>query len=420
MKIVIMNTVDIEGGAARCAYRLHKGLQSCGADSIYIVQNKFSADEDVLTCRTKLSKLFAVVRAQLDIIPTRLYRHRLNSYFSTGLMTRFDASSVNSLVPDIINLHWVAEGFLPIMSLKQFKRPIVWTLHDSWPFTGGCHLPGDCKRYQQSCGACPMLCSKSQYDLSYFIWRKKSRSWHDLNMTIVTGGTWLAECVKNSSLFRNCRVETINPGLDLMRYKPIEKTIARSLLSLPVDKKLILFGAMNSTGDSNKGFQFLQPAIQRLSKTSFGAAQAELVIFGVSKSSNSPDLGMKTHYMGRFHDDISLALLYSAADVMVVPSIRESFGQTASEAMACGTPVVAFGATGLLDIVDHKQNGYSAVPYEPTDLANGIAWVLSLDEAGRKSLSLNARSKAEKAFSIESMAQKYLALFNDLINTRHD
>jgi glycosyltransferase involved in cell wall biosynthesis len=123
---------------------------------------------------------------------------------------------------------------------------------------------------------------------------------------------------------------------------------------------------------------------------------------------------MKVHYMGRLHDDISLAVLYSAADVMVVPSIRESFGQTASEAMACGTPVVAFGATGLLDIVDHKINGYLASPYESDDLENGIAWVLSLDDVGYKSLSSNARDKAEKAFSIELMARKYISLFRNI------
>lgn len=414
MKIVIMNTTDIEGGAARCAYRLHKGLHCSGVNSTYTVQNKFSTDEDTLTIGTRLSKLSAVIRPLLDLVPIKFYRNRIKGYFSTGLMTRFNASSINCLSPDIINLHYVAEGFLPIESLKQFQAPIVWTLHDSWPFTGGCHLPGDCKRYQQSCGACSILGSKSPYDLSNWIWRKKSRVWRNLDMTIVTDSTWLAECVKNSSLFKDYRVETINPGLDLNHYKPIDKITARSLLSLPADKKLILFGAMHSTSDSNKGFQFLQPAIQRIASTPLGI-QTELVIFGASEPTNPPNLGMKAHYMGRLHDDMSLAVLYSAADVMVVPSIRESFGQTASEAMACGTPVVAFGATGLLDIVNHKQNGYLAIPYEPEDLANGIKWVLSLDVVGYKSLSLSARNKAEKAFSIELMSKKYLALFKELI-----
>lgn len=413
MKLIIMNTDDIEGGAARCAYRLHKALQQAGAESIYFVQNKQSTDDDVLTAQTRLSSLSAVVRPGLDRIPTKFYRNRVKSYFSTGLVTRFDTSLIDAFSPDIINLHFIAKGFLPIDSLTQLKKPIVWTLHDSWAFTGGCHLPGDCERYKQSCGVCPLLGSKSPSDLSNWIWKKKLKTWHDLKMTLVTGSTWLEGCVKNSPLFQNNRVVTINPGLDLTRYKPIDKIVARSLLSLPFEKKIILFGAMASTSDPNKGFQFLQPAIQNLSKTPLGRS-SDLAIFGASKPINPPDMGMKAHFMGRLHDDVSLAVLYSAADVMVVPSIQESFGQTASEAMACGTPVVAFGATGLLDIVDHKKNGYLASPFETEDLANGIAWVLSLDEVAYKLLAQNARDKAEKAFSIELMVQKYLYLFGTI------
>ena len=185
----------------------------------------------MLIHRTKLGRLSTVIRPGIDRLPIRLYRNRTKSYFSTGLMTGFNTSLVNKFSPDIINLHNVAEGFLSIGSLKQFSRHIVWTLHDSWPFTGGCHLHGDCVRYQQSCGACPILGSKYFHDLSYWIWRKKIKAWDNLNMTIVTDSTWLEGCVKRSSLFRKFRVVPINPGLDLTRYIPVDKGIARSLLS---------------------------------------------------------------------------------------------------------------------------------------------------------------------------------------------
>jgi glycosyltransferase involved in cell wall biosynthesis len=413
MKLVILNTADIEGGAARCAERLHRGLRSLGADSTYLVQSKFGTDEDVLTPPSRIGSLSAAVRPRLDRAPLQLYRKRARGYFSTGLMTRFDASAVNALGPDVINLHYVAEGFVPIRALEAFAKPIVWTLHDSWAFTGGCHLPGDCTRYRESCGACPILGSGRSADLSRLIWRTKEASWRDLDMTIVTDSTWLAGCVRESSLFKGRRVEAINPGLSLTRFRPIDRSTARSLLSLPTDRRLILFGAMHGTSDPNKGFQFLQPAIQALSRTDW-QIRAELVVFGSSAPRTPPALGMKTHYVGRLHDDVSLSLLYSAADVMVVPSVRESFGQTASEAMACGTPVVAFGATGLLDILDHQRNGYLATPYDPEDLARGIAWVLSRDEEGSRALSRSARAKAESAFSIQDMARKYLDLFRDI------
>lgn len=416
MKIVVMNTSDTEGGAARCAHRLHMGFQAAGSDSTYFVQKKFGTDESTLSNQSVFGKLAAEVRPGLDRLPMRLYRNRTGGPFSTGLTTTFSFSKINTLSPDIVNLHYVGEGFLPNRSLKQIKCPIVWTLHDSQPFTGGCHLPGECISYEQACGKCPKLGSNKPQDLSNWIWRNKTKAWSDLNLTIVTDSTWLAGCAQKSSLFRGLRVEAINPGLSLSAYKPIDKSLARSILSLPIDKKLILFGAMHSTSDSNKGFQYLKPAIEQLSKTVL-KDEAELIIFGATAPKVQPDLGMKSHYLGRLHDDISLSVLYSAADVMVVPSIRESFGQTASEAMACGTPVVAFGATGLLDIVEHKLNGYLATPYQYQDLASGINWAISGDEAARKILSERARATAERKFSIDLMTQKYLMLFNDILKS---
>jgi glycosyltransferase involved in cell wall biosynthesis len=415
MKIVIMNTSDIEGGAARCAFRLHKGILRLGLESVYVVQEKLSDDETVLGNRSSLGRILAIARPALDSLPNRFYRKRIRTYFSSGIVPGRISSHVNRMSPDIINLHWVAGGFLRVESFKNFKRPLVLTLHDSWAFTGGCHLPGNCERYLQQCGACPILESRHDHDLSYWNWLRKSRAWRNLDLTIVTDSRWLAECARNSSLFQGRRVEAINPGLDLNQFKPINKSVARTLLSLPHDKKLILFGAMFSTSDPNKGFHFLQSAIKDLASGGWGS-RAELVVFGASEPSNPQNLGMKTHYLGRLHDDISLAALYSAADVTVVPSIRESFGQTASEAMACGTPVVAFAATGLLDTVEHLKTGYLARPFETEDLARGVSWVL--EEGNRTdALSLAARLKAEQFFSIELMARKYMDLFKDVLAT---
>lgn len=414
MKVVVMNTTDIEGGAARCAHRLHHGLRQAGIDSTYFVQKKFSAASDVVTPNSWSHRLLADLRPGIDRIPMRLYPQRQRGPFSTGLMSPLDISLLIALDPDVVNLHYVGEGFLPIRSLAKLGKPIVWTLHDSWPFTGGCHLPGDCKAYEKACGNCRMLGSTAANDLSRWILHQKATQWRDLNITIATDSSWLADCARKSSLFSSRRIEPINPGLNLKTYTPIDRAIARSILSLPQQKKLILFGAMQSTSDPNKGFQFLLPAVQYLSKTALGA-DTEVVVFGASRPASAPDFGMPSHYLGRLHDDISLAVLYSAADVMVVPSIRESFGQTASEALACGTPVVAFAATGLLDIVTHQHNGYLAKPYDPIELALGIEWVLSRGVGESIALSDNARKTAIARFSIEAMTAGYVELFKDVL-----
>lgn len=187
-----------------------------------------------------------------------------------------------------------------------------------------------------------------------------------------------------------------------MRYYPCHKI-----------KKLILYGALNSTIDKRKGYQFLEPTFQELAKSGWGD-KAELIVFGASEPLNTPDMGMKTQYRGHIHEDVSLAILYAAADVMLVPSNQEAFGQTASEAMACGTPVVSFGITGLLDVIEHTRTGYLAHPFETEDLAKGIEWVLTDDERWQL-LSRQARRKVENEFAIEIVAQRFAGLYKEIV-----
>ncbi|MGB3242574.1 MAG: glycosyltransferase, partial [Candidatus Omnitrophota bacterium] len=251
------------------------------------------------------------------------------------------------------------------------------------------------------------------YDLSRWNWQRKAKSWKNLDLTIVTPSTWLARRAKESSLFKNRRIEIIANGIDTNVYKPVDKKTSRSMLNLSQNKLLILFGAMSPLGDYRKGFHLLQPALQNLSKSGWGA-KVEIVIFGASKPENPKDLGLKTNYLGYLKDDISMVLAYSAADVMMVPSIQEAFGQTASESLACGTPVVAFDTSGLKDIVEHQKNGYLARPHEVEDLAKGIIWVLE-DEQRRRNLSLRAREKAEEEFSLETQTRAYLKLYEEIL-----
>jgi glycosyltransferase involved in cell wall biosynthesis len=324
---------------------------------------------------------------------------------------------VASLHPDLINVHWICNGYLQIETLAKFQKPLVWTLHDMWPFTGGCHYGQECDRYTQSCGSCPLLKSDRHWDVSRWIWQRKAKTYPQLNLTVVAPSRWMAECAQKSSLFRSVRVEVIPHGLDTTVYQPIDAPVARKLLNLPQDKQLILFGAgSNAVDDPRKGLPLLQTALKKLAEAGWGD-RFELVIFGTDAPEIPLDLGFKAHYLGRFYDDLSLVLSYSAADVMIVPSVQEAFGQTASESLACGTPVVAFRATGLPDIVSHEQDGYLAEPFSPEDLAQGIAWVLA-DPDRHQQLRLNARTKAEREFMLLLQAQRYSALFAEILESR--
>ncbi|HEY9632854.1 MAG TPA: glycosyltransferase family 4 protein [Coleofasciculaceae cyanobacterium] len=413
MKILHLSDSD-GGGAGRATLRLHQGLQEFGVDSQMLVQFNDSDDKAVLSPQTNIGKIIAKLKVteRLDALPLQFYRQRNSSDFSPEWLPGGIGSKVIKLQPDVINLHWICHGYLPIETVARFKQPLVWTLHDMWAFTGGCHYSQECDRYTDSCGACPILDSQQSWDLSRWVWQRKAKAWKNLNLTIVTPSSWLAKCANSSSLFKNLRIEVIPHGLDTQKYKPIARQVARELMNLPQDKYLVLFGAMYVNSDRRKGFHLLQPALQSLSKSGW-QEQIELVVFGASQPKNPIDVGFKSHYVGRLHDDIALALIYAAADVMVVPSTQEAFGQTASESLACGTPVVAFNATGLKDIVDHQQNGYLAQPYQIEDLAQGIAWVLE-DRERHQKLCDRARQKAEQEFTLEIQARRYECLYSDL------
>lgn len=409
MKSLLLSTSDIEGGAARAAYRLHQGLLAIGHDSQMLVRARFSGQKSVLAEKSALTKL----GPQMNGWPLKLGSYQTKTLFSSQWFPDAIAKKVAQLKPDIVNMHWVCNGFLKVETLPKLNKPLVWTLQDMWPFTGGCHYAETCDGYQDTCGKCPQLNSQKETDLSRKIWQRKHKAWQDINLTIVTPSQWMADCVRESSLFGHRRVEVIPFCLDVQKYRPVDKGFSRDLLGLPTDKLIILFGALSATADLRKGFHLLQPALQKLSQAGW-ADRIEVAIFGADAPAEPVDLGFKAHYLGSFADDLSLSIAYSAADVMIVPSLYESFGQTASEGLACGTPVVAFNAAGQKDIVSHQETGYLVKPYEVDDLAHGMAWVLE-DADRHHKLCEQARQAAVDRFALEIQARQYRSLFEELL-----
>lgn len=410
MKLLIVNAYDTKGGAARAAFRLHKALLAEKVDSQMLVQLKASDDFTVIGPSNFKQKLFAVIRPVLDALPVLRYKQRSQTYFSAGWVPFSGiVDRINAINPDVVHLHWINKGMLNIADIAKIKAPVVWSLHDMWAFTGGCHHDEECGRYEKNCGKCKVLGSVKNNDLSRKIFNKKKLSFsRHKNLTVVCVSQWLAACATKSSLFKSNKVACLPNPIDSSAFSPLNKNIARDILRLRDTKKIVLFGAMNATIDPGKGYHLLKEALNKLTDDNI-----ELVVFGSSEPKASQGFKFKVHYLGHLHDDISLRALYSAADVMVVPSLREAFGQTASEAMACGTPVVAFRTTGLLDIVDHKLNGYLAEAYSVIDLANGINWLLNAEN--HDEISANARAKVEREFDSDVVAKRYIDLYQSVV-----
>lgn len=413
MRVLHLSTFAADSGAARGSLWLHQALRRRAVDSVMMVGDRGTGDRNIHRLPGRVAQIAAKLRMRLDRLPLRRYRKTDDSFWTIGwLPERFDRL-VDHLQPDIVHLHWVGAGFMPVHALAQFRCPIVWTLRDMWGFTGGCHYTAGCERYRDACGACPQLRSEDQNDLSRAIWNRKRRHWQDLDLWVVPISRWLGDCARDSALFNRYPIEVIPNGLDTGLFRVTRKQAAREAWGLPQDRRIVVYGAINAMKDRRKGFPELLDALRQLHRFT-DTGKVMLVLFGDLQPGDIPDTGIEIRHVGFLNDNRRLSELYSSADVAVMPSIQEAFGKTLMEAMACGTPVVAFEGGGPDDIVDHRVDGYLARPYEAEDLARGIAW--SLDEiSGGRDLGAAARCKVETRFDIDVVAAQYHDLYTRVL-----
>lgn len=413
MKVLLINKIDIEGGAAKAVYRLHKALLESGIDSKMLVQIKKTDDYTILGPNTKLQKAIGMISSILDRVPVKLYKNRTKTLFSPSWLPFSNVvDMVKDIKPDIVHLHWICDGMIRIEELAKIEFPIIWSLHDMWAFTGGCHYDEGCGGYRKNCGNCKVLGSEKEDDLSRKTWKRKHKIFSKLlNVAVVGLSKWITSCAQKSTLLEDKKVINIPNLIDTRTFKPFGKEKSRVLLNLPHDKKLVLFGAMEATSDPRKGFKELSEALHKLKNKDI-----ELVVFGSSKPQDAPEFGFKTHYLGQLYDDISLVILYNAVDVVVVPSLQENLSNVIMESLSCATPVVAFDVGGNRDMIEHCKNGYLAKPFDTTELAYGIEWVLNNKDY--EELCKNAREKIVKEFDSRVVVQRYIRLYEEVLRKR--
>lgn len=410
--VLHLSTFDLQGGAALAAFRLHRALGELGVRSRMRVQLKQGDDPLVTGSEGRLAQLKDAAIAGADRIPLAMHPKRARTSFDLQWLGSGPGAAGTGAAADVVHLHWVAGGFLGIRALRRLGRPLVWTLHDMWPFTGGCHVSGDCERYRDRCGRCWQLGSTTSHDLTRWVWWRRQRAWRGLDLSLVAPSRWMAERARSSSLFRDRPISVIPNGVDTSMFKPLDKAWARTSLGMAPDRPVILFGGSSPIADPNKGFTTLVEALH-IARREGALAGHELVVFGCGAPVPAPDTGLPTRYLGRLSDEVALALVYNAADLVVVPSRQESFGQTAAEALACGTPVVAFDATGPRDIVEHRVGGYLATPYQTDDLAHGMIWALRPE--AKAELARQARRRTVERFALDTVARRYADLYRSIL-----
>jgi len=299
---------------------------------------------------------------------------------------------------DILHLNWINNGFLSLKSMEALQalgKPIVWSMHDMWPFTGGCHYSGDCRNYELACNQCLFLNNPGPRDMAWQSWNRKRDFYKKLNWKFIATSKWLMQEASKSPLLENADVRVVPNPVDTDLFSPKDKMEMRKLLNLPTDKKLILFVAMD-VNESRKGFTFLEHALWHL--------RQERPIW--------EKLSFKQYHLGFLEEEEKMVAAYNACDVYIMPSLEDNLPNTVLEASACGLPVVAFNTGGIPEMVEHHKSGFLAKRLDVLDLANGIEWVLG---EGRDELGAFARKKMLEGFSFRVIAHQYKSVYDTFL-----
>jgi glycosyltransferase involved in cell wall biosynthesis len=405
-KILHLTTYDEFGGAARAAQRIYKSLKTQPIQCEMITLNKTSNDNTIRTPKEIDAKI------KLKLVHELLSSYRSQKDSSNNILESYGEASagildeINADDAKIIHLHWIC-NMLSIEDVSQINKQIVWTLHDMWAFSGSEHYTYDHDAYfYGDPNALPLN------DLSYKTWIKKINCWKDTKFIIVAPSRWLATLAKKSTLFRNSSVNVIPYPIDIQLWQPQSKINAKSEFNFNSNKKQILFIAQNPLHDLNKGWDLLQESLLSLyynDKVDF-----ELVVVG-HEGAFDLKFPFVVHSLGNIKNDQILMRLYSAVDLMVVPSKAENFPQVMLEAQACGLPSVGFDIGGIPDIIIHQQTGWISKAFDTIDFASGIKWILE-DDDRHSILSENARNNVVKKFSPDVIAQQYFNLYNEILS----
>lgn len=411
MKVLHVNTFELAGGASRAAHRLHQALLAQGVCSEMLVMHKESKAPAVhqpigsrsRAARRLLEAVSDYVR-RLQRVPEAGVLRSLN-LFPSGLADWINASDC-----DVVNLHWLGGEMLSIEEIGRIRKPICWTLHDLWPLAGAEHYDdlGSPGRFRHPYDAANRPAGRSGPDLDAWVWRRKARAWRALSMELVAPSRWMAECAGGSALMHDVPCTIIPNALDTGTFRHESRARARAALGLDPDTRYVLFGASSGPQDPRKGFTLLRSALQRLAARA-DARQIELLVFGASAASALQGLPLPARPLGFIRDEVHLARIYAAADVFAAPSLQDNLPNTVAEALACGTPVVAFATGGLADLVTHRVSGWLAQPFSTEDFAEGLAHALATPELG-----IRGRAEAVARFEAKQVAERYVGLYQRL------
>jgi glycosyltransferase involved in cell wall biosynthesis len=401
LNVLHISESDGIGGSGRSAFRLHSSLRRLGLGSRMLVGRRSTRDRDVRLLKRSIAWR-ALDRASgelLDLLDLQYV------FYPSSFGVASDPWFKDSDVVQLYNTHgsYFSHTALPYLSRR---RPVVWRLSDMWSFTGHVAYSYDCDRWRDGCGSCPYL---SEYpalsrDTTALLWRWKNAVYRRSRLTIVAPSRWIERLASESPLLSRFPVVRIPNGIDLERFKPVDRAEARARLGIPSDGPVVLFSAPD-VSDRRKGGAVLNEALERLDGVPF-----RLLVAGANETPPFPrPFWSLTHLV----DEDEIALSYAAADVFVLPTLAENLPNAALESVAAGTPCVSFDVGGVPDVVRHMETGYLAKLGDAEALAEGIRTLLADDEL-RLRMGEACRGVAEAQFSAELEASRFSELYDDV------
>lgn len=419
MRIRHINHSDRRGGAARAAWRLSEGLRNIGLDSRLVVRDRLGDQSRALLVQPAVDAgghvkgRMMLYRTQDDCI-THGRTAVSNTLFSLGA-PGLDLSSVPEVADaDIVHLHWTSFFLSPhtIGTLTHMRAPVVWTLHDQWAFTGGCHYSSGCRGFETDCSRCPQLDLRSAM-LATVMLNEKERTYGNGPLTIIAPSRWMADCARGSAVLGEKRIEVISNGVETHIFRPGDKLHARKSLGLPEEGLLLLFG-VEYGAERRKGFHIVADALKDFRACSKLTHDAPLRLAYFGKPAEGMDaLGLDAHALGYIDDDERLRLAYCASDLFVLPSLEDNLPNTMLESMACGTPVLASAVAGMAETIRDGENGALAKPGDSSSFAYSLGALLASSER-LVTMGAEARRDIERHFSLERVAAQHCALYQDI------
>ncbi len=420
LKVTHLNTSDIQGGAAIAAYRLSEGLQKIGVESKMIVRYKQSDDISVFKVEPEEDSSLGGNYLSNVIQKEVIDNHRTdisNTLFYWPLVGQ-DVSEIPLIrSSDVIHLHWISffQSLKTLERIADLNIPIVWTIYDQWPFTGGCHYSAGCLKYQIECNHCPQIID--YYDTTQEVFLKKRDVIRKMTPVVVTPSSWMADCVRHSAIMKDFQIEVIPNSVNPNVFYPTRKSEARRLLGLDEQGYYLLFGADNIE-EKRKGYASLIKALEICkSNEAFQGlmrnGNLRILSFG-TPSSELDEYQIPVLSLGYLPTEHKTALAYAAADIFILPSLEDNFPNTVLEAMSCGTPVLANSTGGIPELIDDGENGYLLPVGNYEALSERILQLLKNPRLIEK-LGLAGRRKIVKNFTQEMQASRYLELYNQLV-----